>query len=253
MALALVGCEDDPEPAEAPASAEVVETTEAAEEAPIEAPAPSALGALMREHFVHARDARNALVAGDGDAARQEMQWLAAHDPTHEEMPEGMRERFQAMRDAAAAFAEVSALTDAGEAYGKMLNACGSCHTTFERGPQFATPPLPEGEGVVARMRLHRWAADRMWEGLVVQDAELFNQGASELSRDPLRAEDLPEGALEPERIQGFADHVHTLSERAATAEDEDGRAVIYGNFLATCAACHRALGMTELVRAATQ
>ncbi len=253
----LSACGDSAESTETETETEVEPTTETETETETEpetetevaVPERSPIRTLMLEHFTKARDARNALIAGDGDAAREAIGWLAENDPSTGELADELRAKLDVMREQAGTFSDASGLAEAGQAYASILVRCGECHTATEGGPTFATPPVPEGDGVQARMQLHRWAAERMFEGLVVADAEHFKAGARALETDPLRAEDLPQG--DPVQIQAFADHVHTLGEEALAAESEEDRAGVYGRFIATCAACHRALGMSDVVAAA--
>lgn len=250
--FALAACDDD-EPAQ-PTTTETPETTASSTgtgDPSVDQPEPTATGMLMREHFERAREARQAIIAGDIDAAKTEMAWLANNDPATGEIPESGRPHLEHMREKARAFAAATTLTDAGQALGRMLTHCGDCHKSVNGGPNFAMPPLPEGDALADRMQKHRWAADRMWEGLVVQDEETYDAGANALTDVIIRQEELPQGVAEPARLQAIADNVRNLAGEGAEAADWPARADVYGRFIATCATCHRMMGVGAFARQA--
>lgn len=234
------GCDDpppvDPTPSE-PAEPPVVDEPEIAD-----LPEPTPPQRLMHGHYRRASEAREALIRGDVEAARVEMQWLATH---HEgdALPENLQPRLTAMQTDAAAFAEATTLTEAGQALSRTLVRCGECHQASGGGFHVALPPIPEGDTVVAHMQRHRWSAERMWEGLVTADVEQFNAGTEALREVPLHEHALPASEEQPpERVSALATHVHELGAEARDAADWPARANLYGRYLATCAACHRLL-----------
>lgn len=253
--LLLAACDDDSEadPSAGAAQETEVEQPVATGDPAQDQPEVTPTGMLMREHFTKAREARAALIGGDIETARTAMAWLATNDPGSDQVPEALRPSLVGMKEKATAFADASTLTDAGLAYGAMLLHCGECHGALERGPEFAIPALPEGEEIVSHMQRHRWAADRMWEGLVTHDTDRYGSAAEVLSEVALHQEALPEGEVPAERIQALAQHVHELGPEAAAAETDEARAEVYGRFLATCATCHRALGVGQIAQQATQ
>ena len=202
----------------------------------------SAVGELMRGHFTRAANARDAMVRGDLTQAREHMNWLATHQRAGD-LPTDLQPLLTQMQTEAGHFAEAETLTEAGTALARTLTRCGSCHRAAEAGPEIATPPVPEGDDVAAHMQRHRWAADRMWAGLVSDDAEMYTAGAHELREASLHEGELPgHDEHPPERITNITTHVHELGFNAEEATEWDERANIYGRLLATCAACHRLL-----------
>lgn len=213
-------------------------------------PAPSPAGQVMRGHFSRAADARDALIRGDLPPAREDMAWLATHQG-RDALPENLRPLFDQMQSEASHFGEATTLTEAGTALARTLNRCGECHRTANTGPQIATPAVPEGTGVAEQMQRHRWALSRMWEGLITNNAETYNAGAAVLRESRLVAGDLQNAAgsnAPADRVQPIADYVHQLGDRAAAAPDAAERANVYGRLLATCATCHRLLGVGDAV-----
>ena len=242
--VATAACGDDAEPAAQPPG----EATEAEGER-ASAEATAATRRLMAEHFQKATEARQAIIGSDIEGARAAMAWLGQHNPGGESLPAEAQPHLVGMREKAAAFGDAETITDAATDFGAMLTHCGACHAALETGPRFMPPPPPQGDTLPDQMRRHAWAADRMWEGLVTQDAALFTRAATVLDEVTLSPEQLPAGVLDPERVQGLIDHVHELGDEAGGAADWDARVAVYGRFLATCAACHRVMGVGDFAR----
>jgi len=241
-----LGCSDDSEAAAAAtAAAAAAETAEAAaaEAAAVEAAAVEAVRGAMGQHFAQAREARRAIIAGDIESAREAMRFLAAND-LGGTLPEALQPRFAAMQEAARAFGSAENLREAGTALATTLTRCGECHEAAGRGPSFEAPTMPAGDDVRTHMQRHRWGAERMWEGLVLRSAETFERGAQALDEEPLRGNQLPAGEVGAERIDALAAHAHQVAGEAAEASTDPARAQAYGNLLATCASCHRALNV---------
>jgi hypothetical protein len=92
-------------------------------------------------------------------------------------------------------------------------------------------------------MQRHRWAAARLWEGLVVPSDEAWKAGALALSDAPLSPELLTPGKSPVPKVGELELSVHDLGRRAQTLVGADARAELYGQALATCSACHQWLG----------
>lgn len=248
LALSLVaGCDEDPPPASPPPTPAPA-TPDEPDPAPVaDQAAPTEVGTMMREHFLKAREAREALVRGDVEAARAAMSFLATHD-LGTSLPDALRPKLAEMQAAAGTFGAATTLREAGAALATTLSKCGECHRAADQTPSFAVPPVPEGDTVQVHMLRHQWASDRMWEGLVMHDEAHYRSGAQILGDVTLHASDLDDSAEAPEQIEAMAQHVHTLGEQAMAATDDAGRADVYGRFIATCATCHRLLegGPTE-------
>ncbi|HEU4731886.1 MAG TPA: hypothetical protein VFT22_28520, partial [Kofleriaceae bacterium] len=72
------------------------------------------------------------------------------------------------VRQRAAALAAAPSIDEACRREAQLAAACASCHVETRIQPEFdVTPPVPPDlDTIQARMARHRWAADRMWEGL---------------------------------------------------------------------------------------
>ncbi|NOY90493.1 MAG: hypothetical protein GXP55_04725 [Deltaproteobacteria bacterium] len=235
LLLSLAACDDEP----------VVEPVPITQRAPTPAPAaepaaaPEPVRTHMREHFRFARAARTGLIRGDIEATKAAMQELARLQ-TIDGLPANLEPMLPPLRAAAAGIESAHTLREAGVAVAKTLVACSACHQRADTGPNFAIPPLPEGDTVQIHMQRHRWAADRLWEGLVQPSDEVWNSGADALSDSRLDPADLDI----PDELRGTAaalvQHVYDLGEQAKSATTPDARADVFGHFIATCATCHR-------------
>ena len=100
---------------------------------------------------------------------------------------------------------------------------------------------IPVGPRLSTHMLRHVWAADRLWEGLFAADPRHWSRGAQVLMEDPLpffaRLRETPE-------VGRHAERVHELGAEALATDDRVERARIYGELIATCADCHRAMGV---------
>ncbi len=246
--ILAAGCGEEATPASSGGADS--EDRSAAEEPATQIPPATPAQALMHGHYRRASDARDALIRADIEGARGDMTWLATHHDG-DALPENLRPLLTAMQTEAARFAEASTMTEAGLALAQTLVRCGNCHEASGGGFAVALPPLPEGEGSAAHMRRHRWAAERMWEGLVIADEEQFRAGSDALREAPLHQEAVPSAEGETdERVEAITALVHALGEEAQRATTTDARASIYGRYLATCGTCHRLLGRGPLAPA---
>jgi cytochrome c553 len=195
----------------------------------------------MQGHFGRATEIHDALIRADMDAAREGMAWLAAHEEPN--LPENLQPLLDAMQAEAARFPEASTLTEAGTVFARTLTRCGGCHTAAHAGPEIAQTPIPEGDSPEARMQRHQWASDRMFDGLVMANAEVFRAGNDALTSAPLTQAELAGTEAQPEQqVVALTTHVRQLGAEAAAATDDEARAGIYGRYLATCGTCHRLL-----------
>jgi cytochrome c553 len=207
--------------------------------------------AMMRGHFQQAGEAREALLRADVEGAKKAMNWLASHH-LGAALPEDLQPMQKAMQDSAAEFGKATNLREAGVALALTLTKCGDCHEKAGKGPTFAVPPLPEGDDIVHHMQRHHWAAQRMWEGLVRSDSQAFEAAAAAMAEGPACGTLLTPPPEFKESVEQLTKHVHALGEKAKAAADPAARAEVYGNFLATCATCHRMLGRGPAPVAAT-
>jgi mono/diheme cytochrome c family protein len=210
-------------------------------------PAPASDAATMQAHYALATVARDAVVAGDLETAKAAANGLSqlaspSGDGRWRPMdPDNWQPLHKALQTEAEALAAAPDLPRAGAAVARVAGACGNCHTTLGAGPLrelVAIPPQAWSESDA--MRLHQWAADWMWLGLVADSPFFYQSGARELATADvgLRWDEnaSPAGFRELEQL------VRLVGERASAPLPADQRVELYGNFVGVCAQCHRLL-----------
>ena len=194
----------------------------------------------MREHFADAEALEQAVMTGDLEAARTRGRALIEKLPL-QELPAGWEPHVERMRTAAIGVVETRDLVDAAMATGRVLGACGACHATVGGGPKpaNAAPAMPEGEDAEQRMARHRWAAQRLREGLITPSDERWSLGAGAVSVAPPAPIPIDNAErLNPEVLE-LREHIYEIGAVAAKTEGLDARAEVYGDYLTTCAGCH--------------
>jgi hypothetical protein len=200
---------------------------------PASTPVPADIQQHMQGHFSLATATRNAVIWGELDLARSSGTNMAQHSDAN--MPEAWAPHLHGMQIAARDASEAPDLPAAGAAVARMGRACGDCHTTLNTGPSFHFDRAPlEGKSVSERMARHQWAAERMWEGLIIAEPALFDLGARTIAGAPVwNAEPLPE------EVAALEDRVRGLADEALAAQNQTTRTEVYGRLLAVCADCH--------------
>ena len=66
----------------------------------------------------------------------------------------------------------------------QLVAACAGCHDAANVVPDVGTPPAEprEGSTVESRMDRHRWAADRLWDGVMTNDDGAWKAGLDVLA-----------------------------------------------------------------------
>lgn len=146
-----------------------------------------------------------------------------------------------AMNDAATEVARAGTLEAAGLAASELARTCGDCHLALgvRIAPHESDPPAVDSEPD-AIMRRHKWAFDRLLEGIVTPSERAWSRGVAAYvdlppcSNDPSSERDIAVIARVRETARAAesgARNAHTLVERAQA----------YGALLPTCATCHDA------------
>jgi mono/diheme cytochrome c family protein len=200
----------------------------------------------MQEHFAQAKAIQEGVINGDLEAVKTAAQWVAEHQ-TPEGLPEGWEPYVAAMKEAAQEAAAATEVSAAAMPAATIAENCGSCHLAVGARPLRVLPPEPpQDPATVPHMLGHLWGADRMWEGLIVPSDVSWSNGVAPLAGDPLQPESLTDHAEYADSVRALALRVHELAAEGRTAEGQEARAVIYGEFIATCAECHQMLGIGE-------
>lgn len=193
----------------------------------------------MQGHWEAGQDLQTAMANGDLSAARRAASAIAEVKDIQglgwDAGPYLMRVQKEAATIEAAAHFD-----DAVQAAGRLGTACGACHARSEGGPhpEGATTAPDDAGDTESHMLRHRWAVDRMWEGLVVPSVERWRAGARLLAEQPVSAMGLPGD------VSLFAARVHELGRQALEDDTPERRAERFSMILSDCANCHAELGV---------
>lgn len=196
--------------------------------------------AHMYAHYDRAAVMHYALVTGDLERARQAAGWIAAH-PDRPDLDLGDSHHENAVRAFARLAVNSAHLQAASVAAARMASSCGDCHIEQGVNPRFLMgTATPGGNGPRAEMARHVWAAERMWVGLLGPSDAAWVEGANGLEGGWLDTQEVLADPDDRQRIREMVRHIYDLAGRAETATSVQDRAQIYGEFLNTCADCHR-------------
>jgi hypothetical protein len=189
----------------------------------------------MARHFGDLLEITHLVLAGKLDDARARAFLLTR--PAHDDGLTDLASESQAVEDAAAALRQAPSLSDACRLTAKVAQACASCHVQVSRLFRVSPPPEePSGEPTLeARMQRHRWAADRLWEGVVLGDDRRWRQGLEVLAAQPVA---MPKGERLAQRLQAMA--IDSLGQLEQRSDSYESRAHAYGEMLVTCSTCHQ-------------
>jgi cytochrome c553 len=140
------------------------------------------------------------------------------------------------IRDQASQLSRATDVRDALRKTAAIGGVCGNCHG--EQVVKLALDNVPRAPADLptldARMARHRWAADRLWEGVIGNSENAWRAGLDVLVATPLE---------EPADRAGYARELQRQADVARKPSPGKlvDRATAYGNILATCASCHTA------------
>jgi hypothetical protein len=200
----------------------------------------------MQEHFTQVGDARDALIAGDLEAAKKPAAWILEHEAA-KQIPEEWQPHVDAMKQAAEAASTSETVEDACMTVADMAHSCGECHSAMSVAVSLETPAEPEpaeGEEQAPHMVRHAWAAERMWDGLVAPSEELWVKGAQAFGEEALAPDELGDKASKS--VVKLSKKVHELAAKAVEVKDRKEQAVLYAELLGSCYTCHKELEPAE-------
>jgi cytochrome c553 len=208
-------------------------------------PAAKELHAHMDEHAAALSSARDAVIAGDHEAARERLAWLATHEVTAE-LPAAWTTFVEAMRGAASDASKKEGIDGLAWGVAYVASECGSCHESMGKGPHDRDEPIAaDGDTTRDHMIRHHEASEQMWKGLISGEDGRWLAGASALAeQEPLKDLRHPTTGAAPEGAAKLAAEVHALGAEGLGTMDRIGRAGLVGELLATCASCHAAEGV---------
>jgi cytochrome c553 len=255
LALIAGACEDTPGadappplPPEPPATAEEPVAARDDEPDPIgqEEAVPPATPGQKRMHGRYGRveGVRDALVVADLVAAQRLARGLD-QPLSAKELPEAAAGLHDAVPQRSKALLDAKTLPKGARAFAQVMLACGQCHQAADVSWSFDEPGWPDGDELDDHMGRHVWAIDRMWEGLMLGDADRFDRGARRFAEAPLTGE-VPVEDEHPPGLSAIAARLHKRARQAERAKDMRERAAIYGDILAACGDCHTRIGALD-------
>jgi hypothetical protein len=202
---------------------------------------PTALELYMPEHFQIVTWARDALINGELELAREPLEALAAYE-YEDIVPGAWIDGIGRVQLLAGVAAKAQTTAQAASGIAAIANECGQCHrATIEQPTYDSIEPLqPQlaGESFRQRMRRHGWALDRMWEGLVLPSENAWARGASALADGPYEAPGT-DPPLRPE-ARNALEALRALGAKAADTEGWPARGQLYAELLVGCSSCHQ-------------
>ena len=232
MLVFLLAC------AHTPATSEAAPTPSATEVAASDDIQPQAEGHMMA-HLATLESARNAVIHGNDTAFHEAIAWLADHE-THPYIPEEYWPYIQQMKGAARVARDAPSVGGRAIGVATVASICGECHEAMNTGPVFETdPPPPEVEGIGAHMARHKWASDRLWEGMIARDDDRWQAGVDALREEPLDDGDLNLHQNMTEDEATVAKWLHDMAGFGDQMEGSMARSAYYGDLLTRCSSCH--------------
>lgn len=232
--IALFGCRGDAPTAEPPGSGSAAPVTPPADAA---ATTDATLVEHMRAHFAAVSDLQRALARGHLEQAQADARWIVEHDEANQ-----IADWALYVADMKLAARDLMVARDVPTAAGlasRLARTCSRCHEQTAAVVAFPwEEPPAAGPDLASQMRRHQWAAAQLWQGLVGPADAVWRHGAETLATTDLdklaASHQTPRGD-----VAALAARVRELAIKAGTLEDQDDRAVLYGELLSTCAGCH--------------
>lgn len=192
----------------------------------------------MRSHTSDLRLIERSLLAGQlDDATSRALRMIQKLD---DPALEPWRDPARQVAEAALDLGWAPSIDEALRRVPRVAAACAGCHVAMQRPVRFPEAPRAPYDAAMteARMARHRWATDRLWEGVIGPADDRWQVGLRMLAETPLPFTRLTDAPLIAARIQDIA--------KAQLAPGADrrpaARAAIYGELLTACAACHASL-----------
>lgn len=198
--------------------------------------------AHMAEHYAQADRMKRSAIRGDLAEYRQAASWLAEHELSGD-APDTWRKGARALQDAAKTGRDAQSLAAAAAALGSVGATCAACHTELGKPALAVGEPPAEGSGAQLHMARHQWAADRLWDGLIVPSDAIWIKGAELMADAPLEPAAVAPGQSVQPKVQELASSVHDQANAARHLPAAE-RGAAYAKFVQSCSECHAALSL---------
>ena len=212
-----------------------------AETPPEDRPAPGSKGELlMRDHFKQTVTIRESLIWGRLTNAVAPADTLANVEGITS-LPKTWQASATLLSDSAKRIREGSDVATVAAATADIGRACGLCHASSHGPSVEAKEPPAVDDSVTSRMRRHKWASERLWEGLYVPSNDAWAAGAKALELDPFSGDVLKKGGV---HARGAASRFNAQAKKLGQAKTNEARGAAYAELLSTCSPCHEAMGV---------
>ena len=193
----------------------------------------------MQVHFDQAAALQEAMINGDLTSAREAALVLVAAPSMSDFGPDG-EEYAKELSSHAGMIRDARTYGEAAVATGLLAATCGDCHAAMGGGPMFSSNLPPEDRGFTGHMIAYRWAADRMWEGLLSNSTDRWLSGVDVFATiDPLEG-----GGGLSAASDDFSTRLHELAAQARDVGNPQARGHLYGQLLRQCSGCHAENGL---------
>ncbi|MGI9627967.1 MAG: hypothetical protein ACR2QM_14110 [Longimicrobiales bacterium] len=199
--------------------------------------------ARMFRHFGQAHRIQTAAVFGRHDVAKDAAAQMRNEAPVPG-LPDGSESYVQSLQESAARveFSQYPEVVPAMAA--QMADDCGSCHEAFEVGPLFGVGVIEDSPELGQHMKVHAWASERMWEGLVSRSEESWQAGATALSGHRIEPDEYVPAIRHRGTAFMLSSRAHYLAESSQELTTWEERAGLFSRLTETCYECHNLAGM---------
>jgi cytochrome c553 len=235
--VAVIGCGEE-------SASPTPETTKQETSAPArDRPTEVEMVAWMEAHYGLVILAHDALQQGDLESFRSQLA-LAPDQELPPNSPPEWIPFHQRLQQAASQGAAVSDLAAAANALASVVLACGTCHAALGTGPIYPAPAPGDGDNFLETAMLdHKWATERLWEGVTGPWDNAWQRGAAALAVIQIFGDPGSQVVLTDD-LRRREEQLRKIGEQAMATTALDERAALYGRLLSTCGDCHRAIGV---------
>jgi cytochrome c553 len=200
--------------------------------------------AAMEAHYSVVILAHDALLQGNVETFRSQLALVPGQElPTTS--PQQWLPFHEALQAAAREGANVPDLDTAAIVLAQVVLACGTCHAALSTGPIYPAPAPDDGDNALETAMLdHKWATERLWEGVTGPWDNAWERGADSLATLQVFGEASP-GPILSDELRRRESELREIGEEAKTTSALDDRAALYGRLLSTCGGCHQLIGVT--------
>ncbi|MCP4870298.1 MAG: hypothetical protein GY898_16465 [Proteobacteria bacterium] len=186
------------------------------------------------------RSIHDAIVAGTLPEAREAGRTLARVE-VDTALPETWAVMNTELEFAVKGITEAVDLNAAAADAAVTVGTCGSCHRAAGAQLQFEPLPHPDRteDGSRHHMVRHQVAARALWQAVVSNSDEHWNNGLTWLAAGPVEQSEFPEHVVLDDRAREFEALVHGIAAEGHGVTDPKARVTLYGRLIAVCAGCH--------------